>query len=106
MIELGSPARNAVDHLGREHVRAFVPHDFLKRRRQELVRAHEVERPDHTVLAVAVERRRCEVQRDVRRIRPIEEPRRQTMVAREREPVPSRVVRHVAPARVPAEAPQ
>ena len=80
------------------------PKPLPQRLGQQLVRAHVVDRPHDTVLVVTVQRRRGEVQRDVRRERPVEQTRRQLVVLREREPVPRRVVRDVALPRVLSEA--
>jgi hypothetical protein len=59
--------------------------------------------PHDAVLAVPVEVRGDEVQRDVRRVRPVEKPRRQPVVLAEGEPVPHRVDRNVPAGRVLAE---
>ena len=104
VVELSAVLGGAVEHLGREDVRALVAEHLPQRLRQQLVRANVVDRPHDAVLVVAKQRRRREVQRDVRRERPVEQTRRQTVVLREREPVPRRVVRHVALPRVLAEA--
>src|SRR2546423_10357086 len=62
--------------------------------------------PDDAVLVVTLEIRGDEVQGDVRRVRPVEEPGRQPVVLAEGEPVPYRVDRHVPARRVLAEVAQ
>jgi len=61
--------------------------------RQQLVRLHEVDHPDQSVLIELGRARCCEVQRDVRRVRPVEQASRETVVLPEREPIPVGVVR-------------
>ena len=77
--------------------------DLPKRVWQQLVRPHVVDRPHDAVDVVALPRGRREVQRDVRRVGPVEQPCRQAVVLRQREPVPRRVVGHVVAVRVLAE---
>jgi hypothetical protein len=68
----------------------------------ELVGVDVVDHP-HGSVGVAFAARRRKVQRDVRRERPVEQPRRQAVVLREREPVPRRVLGNGIARRVLAE---
>src|SRR4051794_2066914 len=83
-----------LQQLGREDVGAFALEQRPETLRQELVHPGEIDAPDG---AVPVEARRmcgCEVQRDVRRERPVEHSRRQAVVLPERQPVPDGVDRN------------
>ena len=65
-----------------------------------------VHAPDDAVTVVALEVRRDEVERDVRRVRPVEEACRKPVVLAEREPVPDGIDGHLSTGRVLTEVPQ
>ena len=59
--------------------------------RQELVRAVDIDAPDQPVLVHAFEIGRGEVERDEGGVGPVQKPRRQSVMLRQRQPVPDRI---------------
>jgi hypothetical protein len=80
-------------HLGCEHVRTLGSKPPPQLVRDVLVRADVVDHPHGAVAVETLRLRRDEVQRDERRVGPVEHARRQPVMLAEREPVPQRVDR-------------
>jgi len=90
-VEAGEGGACPREHLGREHVRPLVAQDLLQALRQQLVRRHVVDLPDHPVEVVLLGVLGGEVQGDVRREGPVEQARGKAVVLRDGQPVPDRV---------------
>ena len=78
-------------HVNGEGLRLLLLEDCLEPFRQQRVRLDEVHAPDDAVLVVFLRVFGREVQRDKRRVGPVDEPRRQPVMLPEREPVPHRI---------------
>ena len=79
---------HTVEHLGGEDVCVVAFEDFAERGRQQLVRLLIIDAPDRAVMIELPKVFRGEMQRHVRRIAPVEQPRRKAVMLGEREPVP------------------
>ncbi len=94
LLEVAEGRRELVEQLGREEIRALPVERRAQLARQLLVRPDVVDAPHDSVPVVLLAVVGREVQGDVRRVRPVEEARRQAVMLAQREPVPRRVVGH------------
>ena len=90
-IELSKRFGEAVEHHRGKDKCVFFPQDSSQAVRQAIVNADHIHGPDHAVMLELVEILGREVRRDMRRVRPVEQSRRQAVMLRDHQPVPERI---------------